>query len=641
MKSKAERLVLIGLDAATLPFVQRFVKEGAMQHIEKLLKDGIATEAIPSSPVDTPTNWTTIATGANVNIHGVPSFTTHVAGENLLIGELRRARTKHSSFSKAEFFWDTAERYNKRSLIINYPIGWPSTVENGIVIGGMCPGADIWRIQGPKIYAAGDVTRTRLSIDSLQPEIGIVTLLIQPSFYDEIETLLPPLETEILLREKRFHLYIVSEGGERYDTIVFENPVITFKLHESEWSDWICLPFDTGKGVFRLKLARLSEDGQEVEIYCTDIFRVSGWSHPKNLAQEIVENVGPYIEGLECPYVSPDLKTRPYGPVNVSVPIILELAKMQADWFASTIEFLLNRYGWDILFMHYHLIDALSHAFLACLDPEFPGYSSSTAEIVWGIFREGYHIIDNMIGRIIDACADENTLIGVISDHGALPCWKAVSVVGALIKAKLLFYNWDPDKQVYTIDISRSKVVPYIDPQHIWVNLKGREPNGIVDEYEYERLRNSVIEVLRNIQDPETGEVVMALARRKEYLGLTGPAEDRIGDVVFFLKPRYSTWDGTIESLRFGLVSQKAFDAPIVRSSHDVLGHHTPYLPSERYGMFSNRAMLILKGPGVNKGVRSVPINLKDVIPTVAHLMGIPAPANSDGKVVRDLLRRR
>lgn len=645
--ARAERLVLIGLDAVTLPFVQRFMKEGIMPRLKRLVKNGIATEAIPSSPVDTPTNWTTIATGANVNVHGVTSFTAHVAGENLAIGERRRARTKHSGFNKAEFLWNVAEAHGKRSLIINYPVAWPSTMKDGIVIGGMCPGADIWRIDRPRAYAVNETKEILLNLESVQPEIGIETLSILPyEDWEGIKTNLPPLKTEIkLVTEKNLlALLIISEGGKGYDTVVFktrcDDTELTFKLHEGEWSDWIYWPFREGVGVFRLKLARIFGNGQEIKIYRTEIFRTRGWSYPQELAQEIVENVGPYIEGLECPYISPDVKRRPYGPVNVAIPIILELAEMQASWFSSTIQFLLNNYGWDMLFMHYHLIDALSHAFLACLDPKFSGYSLQTAEAVWRVYREAYRIIDNMIGQIVDNCTDESTLVGVISDHGALPCWKTVDVVSVLVEAGLLHYEWDPEKDVYIIDLSRSKAVPYIDPQYVWINLKGRESNGIVPQNQYEDVILAAIKALRSIKDPDTGEPVMALVSRREDLGLTGLAEDRIGDVVFFLKPGYSTWDGTIDSLRFGSLPKERTN-PILRSSGAVLGHHTPYLPSERYDLFSNRAMLVLAGPGVRTGYNRIqPINLKDVAPTLAYLLELPAPANSEGHIIADILEK-
>jgi len=640
--TKLAKLILVGLDAATLPFVERFMMEGVMSNLKQLARRGVVTEAIPSTPVDTPTNWATIATGTNVNVHGVPSFTTHVVGENFTSGEARRARTKRSTFCLAEFIWDVAARHGLKPLIINYPVAWPPTLKDGIVIGGMCPGADTWRIAKPAAYVAGRAATIALTLGAVQPEFGINALEIRPAEgWEGVESHLPPLETQVTLpQEKRLRVLFVSEGGGGYDTAVFrtsDDTSLEFRLHEGEWSKWLFLPFGEKRGAFRLKLARLSTDGLEVEIYLTDVFRAEGWSSPPEIASQIIENIGPYVEGLECPYISPDEKGRPYGPVNVGMPVVMELAKMQASWFASVAESLLRNPGWDVLFMHYHLIDCLGHALLACLDPNFPDYSTSVAQMVWDVYREAYGIIDNMVGRIVANCAGDNTVIGVISDHGMLPCWKHVNVVKALAAAGLLRYR--QDGETYVVDLSRSMAIPYIDPQHVWINCEGREPDGIVPPNEYESVRSRVIEVLRSIRDPDTGEQVMALVARREDLGLIGPAENRIGDIVFFLKPPYSTWDGTLCSLRFATLPLERLEGNIVRPSSPVLGHHTPFLPAEKYGPFSNRAMLILAGPGVRRGSRRpTPIRLKDVAPIIAHLLGIPVPANADGCVILDMM---
>ncbi|MEW5814450.1 MAG: alkaline phosphatase family protein, partial [Spirochaetota bacterium] len=101
-KNRAQRLILIGIDSAILGLLKYFMDEGSMPYLSKLVQRGVVCESLPSLPVDTPTNWTTIATGANSRTHGVTSFTAHVAGESLEIGELMIGRTKESTWSQAD-----------------------------------------------------------------------------------------------------------------------------------------------------------------------------------------------------------------------------------------------------------------------------------------------------------------------------------------------------------------------------------------------------------------------------------------------------------------------------------------------------------------------------------------------------------
>jgi len=63
--------------------------------------------------------------------------------------------------------------------------------------------------------------------------------------------------------------------------------------------------------------------------------------------------------------------------------------------------------------------------------------------------------------------------------------------------------------------------------------------------------------------------------------------------------------------------------------------------PSADYGLGSESAIFGLWGPGVRRGyVRPHPIRLVDVTPTVCHLLGISPPAQSEGAVPADVIRR-
>ena len=91
----------------------KFVKEGALPNIEKLMKKGVFCEnALPTYPTLTPTNWTTIVTGATPGTHGITDFTVHHVGETL--------DKTHVGFNSeensAEYIWNSAARAGKRSV---------------------------------------------------------------------------------------------------------------------------------------------------------------------------------------------------------------------------------------------------------------------------------------------------------------------------------------------------------------------------------------------------------------------------------------------------------------------------------------------------------------------------------------------
>ncbi|MEW5867166.1 MAG: alkaline phosphatase family protein [Bacillota bacterium] len=642
-----ERAIVIGIDGAMLSLAERFMKDGAMPNLRRLAEKGTYSESLPSIPVDTPTNWTTIATGAEPVTHGILSFTAHRAGEPLDVGEREGLRNKQSTSSKAEFLWAAAEKQGKRTLIINYPTGWPGTDDRRVVLGGLTPGGDLWRVKKPCVYATGYPETVALDLPTTQIKHSAIELRRAEGWSGEIESKLPPLEARIRLGNERngedVFVMITASTSDGYDRLAVapskDASLLLANLAPGEWSQWLVRNLDGLRVVFRLKLARLSCDAQQVELYCTDVFRAEGWCHPAGLESDIVSQVGPYVEGLESPYVPVNEQLRPYGPLNVGPQVTLELAGFQAEWMARTAKYLQESRGWDILFLHYHLIDTLNHTFLGYLDPGFPYTSESRTSRTWDLYRDAYRIVDKVIGDIAEGVADESTVLVVTSDHAALPCWRYVSIVGALVGADLLEYAWDVEAGRFSVDLGRSRAVPYLDPQHIWVNLEGREPGGIVPPEQYESVREQIIAALRQIRDPETGEHPVQLACRPEDLGIVGPSQDWVGDVLYFLKPGYTTWDGELESLRFASQSPERLSRPIVRPSRDVVGHHTPYLPAARYKEFTNAAMTFFCGPGIRQGYRRRwPIRLKDISPTIAHLLNIRGPAQSEGSIVWDML---
>ena len=134
MTAPSQRVLIIGLDGLMMEFVRKFVAEGGMPNVKRLIRRGVITRALPSPPVDTPTNWTTIATGSDAETHGVTGFFVHRSGDPLDSYLLHDCW--NSGHSQAEFVWDALERAGLEAIVINYPVAWPPTGKQTIVVGG-------------------------------------------------------------------------------------------------------------------------------------------------------------------------------------------------------------------------------------------------------------------------------------------------------------------------------------------------------------------------------------------------------------------------------------------------------------------------------------------------------------------------
>lgn len=409
MSKRAKRMIVIGFDGMMLTLADRFMSEGVMPNLARLVERGVLTESLSVVPVDTPTNWTTIATGADSSTHGIHSFTSHRPRERLDVGELDGSRNKWSTSVRAEFFWTAAREAGLRCAVVNYPTGWPALNDADIVVGGLTPGGDPWRIAKQGVHATGAAVHSALACDTTGLKPLPLELREAVAWEGDVKSARPPLEgwIDVPTDDGPFTLWLLvtSTSDRGYDR-VFVSPSKDIgdalaALGGGDWTSWLYTGPDRTGAVFRLKLVHLSADGT-IELYRSDVFRTEGWTNPAHLAREIIENVGPYLEGLECPYAPVDDELRPYGPINLSIPLTLELARFQADWMVGTVEHLARSPGWDVLFMHYHLIDAINHTFLGYLYPPSALARNGQEAEVWSVYRESYRILDDIVGGVLD-----------------------------------------------------------------------------------------------------------------------------------------------------------------------------------------------------------------------------------------------
>jgi predicted AlkP superfamily phosphohydrolase/phosphomutase len=163
------------------------------------------------------------------------------------------------------------------------------------------------------------------------------------------------------------------------------------------------------------------------------------------------------------------------------------------------------------------------------------------------------------------------------------------------------------------VDWSRSRA--YSFGRHlgsIYVNVKGREPQGIVEPgAEYEAVRDEIERLAYKFRDPETGRPLIGQVLRREEI-YSGPHLERAPDLI--LRPKEPS------DIFFGLAD---------------FGHRETVARVYRYsGMHRDDGMLIMNGPGVRAGSSIEGSAIQDVAPTVLHTMGLPVPTDMDGHVL-------
>src|SRR6185295_11675401 len=112
------------------------------------------------------------------------------------------------------------------------------------------------------------------------------------------------------------------------------------------------------------------------------------------------------------------------------------------------------------------------------------------------VIRDYYLHLDEEIGRLLELLSDD-TVVLVVSDHGAQRLDGGFCVNEWLVREKLLALNEYP-AQVTPFDqlsVNWGKTKVWSEGGYyarVFLNVKGREPNGVIDPADYEAVRDDL-----------------------------------------------------------------------------------------------------------------------------------------------------
>jgi len=616
---EVKKVILIGLDAPITKSIEKYVKEGVLPNIKKLIEQGTYAEnCLVPHPTITPPNWTTIVTGSWPGTHGITCFHIHKPGMKL-DDDNGTYQAFDSRDCQAEYIWESAERIGKKSIILNYPTTWPPRIKNGIQIGGAGLHINDWRSTKdgkplPKWYVLCSASDEQLFSTEEYPFSDRVEFkpvkkwnnLPEGEKFFETEIKVGYRNCREKVEPKNWYLLLYKKDKGWWVRVCRKKDAndIVFEVKNGDWSKKVYEMFNIeGKEkecVFMAKFIEIADDLKKFRLYFTPICQLDGWSYPEEIAKELKD-----IEGLPFKCMEEGLHLEWYD-----LDTYIERVELENKWLGECAKYLLKNKEWDMFFMHAHAPDHSYHGFINQIDPSV----CKDKEIVKkyeSAERRFYISLDKMIGEIV-SCGDENTLIIITSDHGAVPThgyfdedFKRFSVLEILEKAGLVVFKEENGEKV--IDWTKTKAIVQRSV-YIYINLKGRDPDGIVEPKDYEKLQDEIIKVLYDYTDPKTGKKPIAFALKKQDARIIGLYGDRIGDIIFGVH---------------GWVS----------------GEHGRQIPTAEYGIGSMKGLLIISGPNIKKNYRlKRTVWLTDIVPTICYLMKMPVPRDTEGAIIYQAL---
>lgn len=514
-KQKAPKVVVIGLDGAPYPLIQKWSQEGYLPNLSRLIERGSFGILNSTIPVHSPTAWASFLTGVNPGKHGVFDFVRREANSYQL-------RVMRADQIAGASLWHLLSEQGYRVGVVNVPMTYPPEPVNGFLVSGL----------GTPDYV--------------------------PYTY-------PP-----------------------------------------ELSD------------------KLNEMGYQVnKKFFFDIKRQDEW--------------------LDDVFTSSDLR----GKVAVH---------------------LLQTEPCDFFMVVFRNTDEICHFYWHHMDESHPRHDPLAPIRYKTAIRDLYKLVDHWVGQIVDA-VDEDTSIIIMSDHGAGPLYQDVFLNEWLWQNGWLQLNQTTQKQstvqkiaqhigltrknisdtltrlhLHRVEVGIKKLLGdkiYVLPRderpefmnaidwtrtqaysfgyygQIYINLKGREPDGTIQSGEaYEHLRQAIAAKLKSLIDPRDGRSVVDKIYFKEDL-YHGEQLEAAPDILAIMRD-------------FTYMTRKGYEFAEKRG--DLF--RDPY--TQETGSHRLEGICIAAGPHIEEG-QLPPKDIQDLAPTILHLMGCAIPIYMDGKPIAEL----
>jgi predicted AlkP superfamily phosphohydrolase/phosphomutase len=324
------------------------------------------------------------------------------------------------------------------------------------------------------------------------------------------------------------------------------------------------------------------------------------WAYPHELETEIVGELG---EGNTYIFDIPDFR-------KAGFDVVLDQVFRMTERRIQVARKLIVEKPWDF-FMYCEIApDRLHHVFWQFTDPTHPLYESGSKYET--AFQDYYRFLDRELGTLLEL-VPEDAVTMLMSDHGARP-----------MMGGLCFNDWLMHEGYLAMNEPLSGPIPIKDAPIDWgrtiawgdggyygrcfLNVKGREPQGVVEPARYEDVRNELIQNLEAAVGPD-GEVLGTKVFKPQdvYTDVRGVAPDLI---VYF---------GDLAWRSVGSVGNASLYTYENDTGPDGANH-------DRAGVF---AMAGLSGQPMGQVDG---LSLVDVGPTILKLYGMEAPAGAVGR---------
>jgi predicted AlkP superfamily phosphohydrolase/phosphomutase len=538
-------VLVLGFDGMDYGLTRKLIDAGRMPNLARLEREGTFAPLGTSVPPQSPVAWSDFITGTDAGVHGIFDFihrdpktmtpyfsesSVEESGHMLRLGGWQIPLTGGTAhlLRRGTPFWEVLEEHGIDTTIMRIPADFPPSGTAGRELSGMGTpdvlgtyGTFTFYTSDPRPWAWREIGGGQ--VIEAKPRDGVVRSALHG----------PPNPFRVKREIVTAPFEVVLDPDLPAATLVVGDEKLV--LQQGEWSGWVPVSFHLAptqnlKTIVRfyLKSVRPTFALYASPLNFDPLDPALPISHPARFARELAEAGGRfYTQGMP-----EDMHALAAGVFTRDE--FLAQAKLVDDEVVAQYHRLLGEFRGGLLFYYFSNTDLVQHMMFRPMDPGHPAYDAARDAPYADVIPSLYARFDALVGTTLERVPPGTTLF-VMSDHGFASWRRAMSLNAWLRDAGYLVVR-DPRLRkdpgmLSNVDWSRTRAYGF-GLNGLYVNVAGRERDGIVPADEKDTLLDEIGRKLLAAVDPATGKPAVSHVYRNDLTYTDGGARDLGPDMI-------------------------------------------------------------------------------------------------------------
>lgn len=539
------RVIVLGFDGLDHDITRQMIDSGRLPGFARLAREGGFAPLGTTIPPQSPVAWSTFITGLDPGGHGIFDFIhrdpktmlpylsttrTDPGGRTIGLGrwQLPLSGGSVELLRRGQPFWDVLEARGVPTTIIRMPANFPPSGTATRELSGMGT-PDLRGTYGTfsfftsEPYAFVGQTLSGGAVYPVKVRDGLVRAALEGPDNPFLR------KPEKVRAEFTAH---VDQANQHVKLVVGTEERL---LKVGEWSDWVAVSFPLAPTQQLMGEVRFYLKGLEpfFELYASPVNidpldPAMPVSHPGGYAAELAEATGRfYTQGM--PEDTNGLKMGVLTDAE-----FLAQARFAGEENRRQYRHVLDRFDDGLLFYYFGNVDQVSHMMWRARDRDHPAYNAVTDAPNARVVDELYQGLDAIVTDTLARIGPDDLLV-VMSDHG-FTSWRRAFHLNSWLRDHGYLTLLDPNRRddpgfFGNVDWSRTRAYA-VGLNGLYVNVKGRERDGIVEPAARAALAKEIADQLLATVDPATGTAAVTKMYAREQVYHLAGNEDIAPDLV-------------------------------------------------------------------------------------------------------------